>query len=162
MSTQPTKENNDGNGMSYSKVWAEALRRVKEREDEVAQLIKKREEERREAEEERRWEEDFNRRLREASIKKAKKERERKEKEAKHERDMYLKSLRNHRRFEKVSEEASLIMEEEEIKKKEESRRQFEAQFNSVVQLARDLREKEEAEEERKRKAKGKEPSATQ
>jgi hypothetical protein len=64
MSTQPTKENNDGNGMSYSKVWAEALRRVKEREDEVAQLIKKREEERREAEEERRWEEDFNRRLR--------------------------------------------------------------------------------------------------
>ena len=64
------------------------------------------------------------------------------------------KERENRLQLERVAQEARLIKEERAME--QEGKKESHAFFDSVVQLARDLREKEElAEEVRKRKAKG-------
>ena len=65
------------------------------------------------------------------------------------------REARNHQQLEKVQEEVCVILEEKARERKEQRRRYFEAQFDSVVQLARGLRAKEEEKEEKKRRRRG-------
>ena len=162
MSSQPNKgkavweEDNDEG--ERSGVWEEALRRVREKDAAEAERKKK------EAEEAKR--EDYWRLTREhlaweAREKKRheaiKAERQRKFEENT-KRAWELASVKKERenmlQLERVAQEARLIKEERGME--QEGKKESHAFFDSVVQLARDLREKEEvAEEVRKRKAKG-------
>ena len=150
MSTQPNNDDDWLGGVPYPEVWEEALRRVAERDAAEAERKKKEQEaafERKKKEEaakkeaERQEAEDRELdRIWRVFAKRAREEKERKEKEEWQRKKIKLmREHANRLHFEKVTEEARVILEEERMKKKEEERREFESCFDSVFELARDM-----------------------
>ncbi|KAK1678632.1 hypothetical protein QYE76_039480 [Lolium multiflorum] len=163
MATQPTKGKGawEGNDKEES-VWEEAVRTVRKREKEALER-KRREEIAKKKEEDDRmqrgYEEYLLRNKRRNDKLKAERDREAR---AKFLRSCQLEQIARERanrmHLEEVAKEAERIKEEraQAEASKTEERHHF---FDSVVQLARDIREKEElAEESKKKKARGREP----
>ncbi|KAK1680243.1 hypothetical protein QYE76_041091 [Lolium multiflorum] len=163
MATQPTKGKGawEGNDKEES-VWEEAVRTVRKREKEALER-KRREEIAKKKEEDDRmqrgYEEYLLRNKRRNDKLKAERDREAR---AKFLRSCQLEQIARERanrmHLEEVAREAERIKEERAQMEdaKTEERHHF---FDSVVQLARDIREKEElAEESKKKKARGREP----
>lgn len=161
-----TQPNNNGEDERVG-VWEEALRRVREKDAAELASKKKEAEEKMMAEREEMLIDQHVRRVRfEKKLKEAKEQRQ-KEAMAKYRRSLLVFNAKRERenrlQFERVANEARLTREEK--AEEEERKRMMENRvfFDSVVQVARDLREKEEEEEEEtKRKAKGKGPCSTQ
>ncbi|KAK1648654.1 hypothetical protein QYE76_066459 [Lolium multiflorum] len=167
MATQPTKGKGawEGNDKEES-VWEEAVRTVRKREKEEAARKEKEEHEKKMAERarmQRGYEEYLLRNKRRNDKLKAERDREAR---AKFLRSCQLEQIARERanrmHLEEVAREAERIKEERAQMEdaKTEERHHF---FDSVVQLARDIREKEElAEESKKKKARGEGAFATQ
>ena len=169
MSSQPNKEKamweEDNDEGERSGAWEEALRRVREKD---AAEEKRKKKEAKEAEIEEKWRLTVEYLTREQNLKKkceaAAKERQRQFEENSRkswELENAKRDRKNRLHLERVAHEARLIKEERATE--EEGKKESHVFFDSVVQLARDLREKEELEEDvRKRKAKGKGAFCTQ